>query len=137
RAERAFEYGYFHTAGTAELTVPTGALRVEAWHGPEYRVARAVVTIRAGRTVTQRLVLERLANLPARGWWSGDLHVHMNYGGAYRNTPAQLAVQGRAEGLHVVENLIINRERGIPDIAYFRPDRDPASTPGFLLVHDQ
>src|SRR2546428_13532672 len=88
RADRAFEYGYFHAAGTAELTVPTGALRVAAWHGPEYRVARAALTIRAGRTVTQRLVLERLANLPARGWWSGDLHVHMNYGGAYRNTPS-------------------------------------------------
>ena len=26
-------------------------------------------------------------------WWSGDLHVHMNYGGLYRNTPAQLAEQ--------------------------------------------
>jgi len=137
RAERAFEYGYFHAAGTAELTVPAGALRVAAWHGPEYRVARAAVTIRAGRTVTQRLVLERLANLPARGWWSGDLHVHMNYGGAYRNTPSHLAFQARAEDLHVVENLIVNKEQRIPDIAYFRVDPDPASSPGFLLLHDQ
>src|SRR6266550_3300488 len=110
---RGFEYGYFHTTGTAELTVP------------------------AGRTLTKRLVLERLANLPARGWWSGDLHVHMNYGGAYRNTPAHLAFQGRAEDLHVVENLIVNKEQRIPDIGYFRTDSDPASTPGFLVVHDQ
>ena len=137
RAERAFEYGYFHAAGTAELTVPAGALRVAAWHGPEYRVARAAVTIRAGRTLTQRLVLERLANLPARGWWSGDLHVHMNYGGAYRNTPSHLAFQARAEDLHVVENLIVNKEQRIPDIAYFRVDPDLASSPGFLLLHDQ
>ena len=27
--------------------------------------------------------------------WSGDLHVHMNYGGLYRNTPAHLAEQAR------------------------------------------
>ena len=136
---RGFEYGYFHTTGTAELTVPTGAgaVQVEVWHGPEYRVARADVTVSAGRTLTKRLVLERLANLPARGWWSGDLHVHMNYGGAYRNTPAHLAFQGRAEDLHVVENLIVNKEQRIPDIAYFRTDPDPASTPGFLVVHDQ
>src|SRR5437773_5220751 len=61
----------------------------------------------------------------------------MNYGGAYRNTPAHLAFQGRAEDVHVVENLIVNKEQRIPDIAYFRTDPDPASTPGFLLVHDQ
>src|SRR5437762_3237938 len=140
---RGFEYGYFHTTGGAELTLPTGAgagagaVQVEVWHGPEYRVARADLTVPAGRTLTKRLVLERLANLPARGWWSGDLHVHMNYGGAYRNTPARLAFQGRAEDLHVVENLIVNKEQRIPDIAYFRTDPDPASTPGFLVVHDQ
>ncbi len=137
RSERGFEYGYFHTPGTAELTIPVGAARVEVWHGPEYRVARGDVTIPAGRTVTLRLVLERLADLPARGWWSGDLHVHMNYGGAYRNTPQHLAFQSRAEDLHVVENLIVNKEQRIPDIASFRTDPDPVSTPGFLLLHDQ
>ncbi len=137
RTERGFEYGYFHTAGAAELTVPAGAVRVEVWHGPEYRVARVDFTVPAGRTVTKRLVLERLANLPGRGWWSGDLHVHMNYGGVYRNTPAHLVFQSRAEDLHVVENLIVNKEQRIPDIAYFRTDPDPASTPDVLLVHDQ
>jgi len=45
--------------------------------------------------------------------------------------------QSRAEDLHLVENLIVNKEQRIPDIAYFRTDPDPASTPGFLLVHDQ
>ncbi|HKC41388.1 MAG TPA: CehA/McbA family metallohydrolase, partial [Gemmatimonadales bacterium] len=84
-----------------------------------------------------RVVLDRLADMPARGWWSGDLHVHMNYGGAYRNTPRHLAFQARAEDLHVVENLIVNKEQRIPDIAYFRTDADPASGPGFVLMHAQ
>src|SRR5438876_7342659 len=82
-------------------------------------------------------MLERLANLPARGWWSGDLHVHMNYGGAYRNTPAHLAFQARAEDLHVVEALAVNKEQRIPDIAYFRTGPDPVSTGRFLLMHGQ
>ena len=137
RGERPFEVSYFHTAGTAELTVPAGRLRVELWRGPEYHVTRGEVRVAAGKTVTQRLVLERLADLPAGGWWSGDLHVHMNYGGAYRNTPAHLAFQARAEDLHVVENLIVNKEQRIPDIAYFRTDPDPVSAPGFLLMHAQ
>src|SRR3989449_7907063 len=84
-----------------------------------------------------RVVLERLADLPARGWWSGDLHVHMNYGGAYRNTPSHLAFQARAEDVHVVENLIVNKEQRIPDRAYFRTDPDPVSRPGFLLVRSE
>jgi TolB protein len=83
------------------------------------------------------VVLERLADLPARGWWSGDLHVHMNYGGAYRNTPRRLAFKSGAEDLHVVENLIVNKEQRIPDIAYYRTDKDPVSTATFLLMHGQ
>jgi TolB protein len=137
RSERPFEMTYFHTAGAAVLSVPAGVMRVEAWHGPEYRVARREIKAVAGKTVTARLVLERLGNLPARGWWSGDLHVHMNYGGAYRNTPEQLVFQARAEDLHVVENLVVNKEQRIPDIVYFRTDPDPASRPGVLLVHGQ
>jgi TolB protein len=138
RSERGFEYGYFHSGGTAELTVPGGELfRVEVWRGPEYRVSRADVTVPAGGRVAHRVVLERLDDLPAKGWWSGDLHVHMNYGGAYRNTPRHLAFQARAEDLHVVLNLIVNKEQRVPDIAYFRVDADPASGPGFVLMHAQ
>jgi len=100
-------------------------------------LSRAEVVIPANGNVVHRVVLQRLVDLPARGWWSGDLHVHMNYGGAYRNTPRHLAFQARAEDLHVVENLIVNKEQRIPDIAYFRTDADPASGPGFVLMHAQ
>ena len=61
----------------------------------------------------------------------------MNYGGAYRNTPARLAAQARAEDLHVVENLIVNKEGRIPDLEYFTGRPDPVSTPNTLIVHDQ
>ncbi len=137
RSERGFEYGYFHSTGSADVTVPAGVVHVDVWRGPEYRVSRADVTVPASGRVVHRVVLERLADLPAQGWWSGDLHVHMNYGGAYRNTPRHLAFQAWAEDLHVVENLIVNKEQRIPDIAYFRTDADPASGPGFVLMHAQ
>ena len=52
----------------------------------------------------------------------------MNYGGAYRNTPAHLVAQQSAENLFLVENLVVNKEQRIPDIAYFRTTPDPAST---------
>jgi len=137
RSERQFEYPYFHTDGRAELTVPAGVVHIEVWRGPEFQIFRADVSVPTGMHVTRRVVVERLDNLPARGWWSGDVHVHMNYGGAYRNTPAHLAFQAQAEDLHVVENLIVNKEQRIPDIAYFRTDADPVSSPTFLLRHSQ
>ena len=98
---------------------------------------RREIDVRSRIVPALRLALPRLADLPQRGWWGGDLHVHMNYGGAYRNTPAHLALQARAEGLHVVENLIVNKEQRIPDIAYWRPDADPVSTADFILAHGQ
>ena len=60
---------------------------------------------------------------------SADVHVHMNYGGHYRNTPAHLVLQAQAEDLDIVENLIVNKEQRIPDIAYSGRGVDPASTP--------
>jgi hypothetical protein len=138
RSERKFEYGYFHTAGTSELTVPAGHVNVEVTRGLEYRIARRDVAVAPGGTQTVEVRLERLDDLPARGWHSGDLHVHMNYGGSYRADPARLAFQAAAEDLHVVENLIVNKEQRIPDISYFDGGRpDPASANGGLIVHGQ
>jgi TolB protein len=137
RRQRSFEYGYFHTGGASVVTAPAGALTVEVSRGPEYRVFRRTVSVRPDSTASLRIVLDRLVDLPAAGWYSGDLHVHMNYGGAYRNDPGNLAFQASAEDLHLVENLIVNKEGRIPDIGYFSGRPDPVSTPTTLVVHDQ
>ena len=137
RGEQAFEHGYFHTAGRAAVTVPAGAVVLEAWRGPEYGTRRMELSLGAQETKAVRLALPRLDDLPARGWWGGDLHVHMNYGGHYRNTPAHLALQAKAEGLHLVENLVVNKEQRIPDSDAFRTTPDPVSSARFLLVHGQ
>jgi TolB protein len=137
RGESAWEEGYFHTPGRSTLTVPAGTFAIEAWRGPEFAVERRTVTVAANGTHPVPLTMTRLADLPQEGRWGGDLHVHMNYGGAYRNTPARLALTARAEGLHVVENLVVNKEQRIPDIDAFRPGLDPVSTADLLLAHGQ
>lgn len=137
RGERRFEYGYFHTKGSSTLLVPAGTYRVEVSRGPEYRVVTRSVEVGEGSNPPVRVSLGVLDDLEARGWYSGDLHVHMNYGGAYRNDPARLALQARAEDLHVVENLIVNKEGRVPDVAWFRPGPDPASRPGTLIMHGE
>ncbi|HEY7612058.1 MAG TPA: CehA/McbA family metallohydrolase [Gemmatimonadales bacterium] len=137
RADRPFEYGYFHTAGAATLALPAGRYTVEVSRGPEYRVVTRTVSMTPDTVIPLRITLPVLDDLEARGWYSGDLHVHMNYGGSYRNDPARLAFQARAEDLHVVENLIVNKEGRVPDVGWFRPGPDPASTPGTLIVHGE
>ena len=137
RKQRSFEYGYFHTRGSSIVTAPAGQVEVEVSRGPEYRVFRRTLTLAADSSQTLRVSLNRLANLPGTGWYSADLHVHMNYGGAYRNTPAHLAQQARAEDVHLIENLIVNKEGRIPDVGYFTGRPDPVSTPSTLIVHDQ
>jgi TolB protein len=135
RSERRFEYGYFYPNGASALTLPAGRYVVEASRGPEFSIARREVLVEPDGATAQDLVLDRLADMPTRGWWSGDLHVHMNYGGAYRNDPAHLKFQAQAEGLHVVENLVVNKEQRIPDIGYFRTTPDAVADERFVLMH--
>jgi hypothetical protein len=70
-------------------------------------------------------------------WRNGDLHVHMNYGGNYRNTPEHTVKQAEAEDLNFVYNLIVNKEQRIPDVSIFTPGPDPASNANVTFLFGQ
>lgn len=133
---QVMEYGYFHATGRASISLPAGEYHYEISRGPEYVPVRGTITIGA-KSEALTVKLRRLANLPASGWYSGDLHVHMNYGGWYRNTAAHLALQAKAEDLHVVEDLIVNKEGRMPDIELFTGEPDKVSDAETLILHDQ
>lgn len=139
RSERRFEAHYFHTSGRSQLIAPAGQVNVEAMKGFEYRYEKRTVQISAGQNSKITIQLIPLNLLPDGRfhWVSGDVHVHMNYAGAYRNTPKNLVAQAAAESLPIVEDLVVNKEQRIPDIAYFRTTPDPASTTVNLLLHGQ
>jgi TolB protein len=139
RSERSFEAHYFHSNGAVLLDVPAGKITVEVMKGFEYhfeqRTAEVHQNQQAGVVVTLRPL-----DLPAdthSHWVSGDVHVHMNYGGAYRNTPDVLVAQAKAENLSVVEDLIVNKEQRIPDIEYFNDSTYATPTSDVLLIHSQ
>jgi Tol biopolymer transport system component len=137
RAERPFEYQYFHAPGGAELTLPEGEAHVEIIRGTEYRPVRRNVKIESGATLELEVALERIADLASEGWFSGDLHAHMNYGGTYRNDPERLAFQASAEDLRLVENLIVNKEQRVPDIAHFDGSPDFFPDENVIIDHAQ
>jgi TolB protein len=139
RSERPFEAHYFDTPGASEITVPTGEVEVDVMRGFENHFERRKVEVKADgvTTLTARMVPLFVDVDATSDWVSGDVHVHMNYGGTYRNTPAHLVEQAAAENLAIVEDLVVNKEQRIPDMAYFSPQPDPASTKDHLLLHGQ
>ncbi|HJW47231.1 MAG TPA: CehA/McbA family metallohydrolase [Lysobacter sp.] len=120
RAKLATEAHYFHCESPCTLDVPAGTADVTVQHGFAHALWQQRVNLDAGNNTPVRVTLQAQP-LPREygDWISADLHVHMNYGGHYRNSPANLAHQARAEDLDVVENLIVNKEERIPDIAHF------------------
>jgi dipeptidyl aminopeptidase/acylaminoacyl peptidase len=117
RSRQSQETRYFHCAARCTLTVPLGSVTVTALHGFAHSPATRTITADAAGA---QLALTLPANgLPARfgPHLSADLHVHMNYGGQYRQRLDGLAAQAAAEDLDVVYNLIVNKEQRFPDLA--------------------
>ncbi len=139
RSERPYESHYFNSDGSTEVAVPSGQVDVEIMKGFEFRFEKKSVHVAEGelRELTIRLEPLNLPKSPNSHWVSADLHVHMNYGGTYRNTPKHLVAQAAAENLPIVEDLVVNKEQRIPDIAYFSTKPDAASTATNLLLHGQ
>ncbi len=139
RAERPFEAHYFHARGTAQIEVPAGALKVEILRGFRQPLEGHTITVAAGGTAQLESTAARVSSAAAGGgrWVSGDVHVHMNYGGLYRNVPAHLLEQMAAEDLDIVHALIVNKEQRFPDIAYSGRGIDPASSPERIVMHGQ
>ena len=138
RAERPFEAHYFHSNGEAEIEVPPGKIDLEVI-APFSAMARHSFDLKAGQTerYSASIAPTKEISLSGERWVSGDLHVHMNYGGTYKNTPEHMVQQAEAEHLDVVNNLIVNKEQKFPDIAYEARGVDRASKPDALLVHGQ
>ena len=131
------ETRYFHSTGDSVVSAPLGGLSVTVSHGPSFEVAHVSVDLKLPKQ-TLSVTLKRLPGLDDLGrWWSGDLHVHMNYGGHYRDTPERLAAQAHAEDLNLVYNLVVNKEQRVPDVASFRTDVDPASDAATVILHGQ
>ncbi|MCH8936000.1 MAG: CehA/McbA family metallohydrolase [Gemmatimonadetes bacterium] len=99
---------YFHTDGSFSLTMPVGEAALEVWRGFEYEPVFRTVDVRAGEWTTVEVELSRWIDMAADGWYSGDNHIHPNYGGHYRITPADLRNKARAEDLNVANAMIAN-----------------------------
>ena len=99
---------YFHTDGSFSVTLPAGEATMEAWRGFEYEPASRGVQVRAGEFTTVEVQLDRWIDMAAEGWYSGDNHIHPNYGGHYFVTPEDLRNKAHSEDLNVANGMIAN-----------------------------
>jgi hypothetical protein len=93
----------FYVEGTASLELPPGRYRLRVFKGIEYEVASREVEIRAGETESLPVELTRWIDMPGRGWYGADDHLHVT-----RLRPEddrRIGVWMRAEDLHVANLL--------------------------------
>jgi TolB protein len=126
---RPFEAHYFYSLRDSDVTVvvPEGSVAVEVSKGFEYKPQQRTVSARSGSAERVNFALKKLDW--ERGgkmqWTSADLHVHMNYGGTYRSELEDLLKRAEAEGVQIVNNLIVNKEQRFPDIGSQHFDEIP------------
>jgi hypothetical protein len=84
---------HFVCRGEVALDLAPGKYTVEIEHGPEFSLAADSFTLAAGETKKLSVGLKRLVDLPAKGWWPGDTHVH--------RALEDVELLMRAEGLHI------------------------------------
>jgi hypothetical protein len=69
-------HDHFVCNGTVELALPAGSYTFQVERGPEYSMGAGSAGVSAGKAEKIKVELERLLDLPAEGWWPGELHVH-------------------------------------------------------------
>ncbi len=92
---------YFYTEG--DVVIPASTAPTHLVVGQGFERAPADLWITPARDTTVTVVLPRLVNLRASGWYGADLHVHTRHGELeYALTPTQLRRVARAEDLAVL-----------------------------------
>jgi hypothetical protein len=88
----------FYVDGSYEAKVPVGAYELVATRGPEFKAWRGKLEVKKDKTTKTTVALERYADLPAKGWYSGDGHIHVT-----RDEAADPVIWGfvAAEDVHV------------------------------------
>jgi hypothetical protein len=70
-----FHYQIYRADGET-IALQPGEYTVTYSRGPEYRVLRKTITVPAAATHTEEFRLQRWIHPAAKGWYSGDHHIH-------------------------------------------------------------
>jgi hypothetical protein len=69
--------GSFYVDGSFDVSLPAGDYTLTISKGYEYRQQTHTLTLKAGESATRDYRLERWIDMPMRGWYSSDDHIHL------------------------------------------------------------
>jgi len=101
--DHADGYGYqpdssFYVAGSLQVDLLPGTYQLTLSKGPEYLDQHHQLQVKAGQLHQQQFTMSRWINMPAKGWYSADDHIHI------RRSPREdslLLTWTQAEDVHV------------------------------------
>jgi hypothetical protein len=100
----------YQTSGDFSIRLPEGEWRIAVERGMEYVPVVKTFRVRDEPELSHTIELRRWIDLPARGWWSGDVHVHHpTLRKAHRDF---LLSYARASDLHLVNVLEMGHHLG-------------------------
>jgi TolB protein len=126
---------YLYSSGLLEVEGTAGTVRIEATRGLSTPAETKTVAARSGESAVVDLELAPLWNGGEGGWYSGDHHFHLNYGGPYRLSPESLLPVLAAEDLDVATPLMANLHTRLTDLEWASWNRQAGSPP--LIVFGQ
>jgi len=93
----------FFINGSYDAKLPIGQYELVVAKGPEYRFIRQHFNVESDLMQAIKVNLKRWDNLPAKGWYSGDDHIH--YIRHDKNDDPNLLLFTQAEDVHVANIL--------------------------------
>lgn len=102
---------FFHADGAFDARC-SGTARLRIMRGIEYDAFQQEVRVTADGVTEIIARIRRWSHMAADGWYSGDVHVHLHYGGDLLLTPADAALAQRAEDVNFMNMMVANQGSG-------------------------
>ncbi len=83
--------------------IPPGEYILLLAKGPEYRLLKKQISLKSGSSTALKVSLKRWINMPERGWFSADSHVHI--GRQNQSVNSRVSRFLRAEDIHLTNLL--------------------------------
>ena len=82
RNDAAEGYAYqpdsaFYVDGAFEIALNPGSYQISISKGFEYLSQHHTITLTSGKDVSQKYAMKRWINMPSKGWYSADDHIHI------------------------------------------------------------
>jgi TolB protein len=107
-SEGQWGHTFFYSSGEDQITLPNGSYELLASRGFDGVPRRMEFTVGSGNSTEIVVDMKRIWDPEGSGWYAGDNHFHMNYGGSNLLSPTDLQREAKGEGLSIVYPLLAN-----------------------------